>query len=93
MPEDFVTMVSDLGGTLGSLIACFWYIKYQSDQFSKREERWITKDDHNDQALRDLMANSHSQLLTVLTGVNTTLKEMTVAISELKQTIEHPERR
>jgi hypothetical protein len=93
MPENFVQMVSDLGGTLGSLIACFWYIKYQSDQFSKREERWITKDDTNDQALRDLMTTSHSQLLTVLTGVNTTLKEMTVAISELKQTIEHGERR
>jgi len=93
MPENFVQMVSDLGGTLGSLIACFWYIKYQSDQFSKREERWITKDDHNDQALRDLMTTSHSQLLTVLTGVNTTLKEMTVAISELKQTIEHGEKK
>ena len=31
MPENFVQMVSDLGGTLGSLIACFWYIKYQQE--------------------------------------------------------------
>ena len=46
--EDMVTMIADLGGTVGSLVACFWYIKYQSDLFTKREERWMSKDDVND---------------------------------------------
>lgn len=78
---------ADLGGTLGSLLACFWYIKYQSDQFSAREIRWMTKDDTNDQALRDLMATSNANLISVLSETNRNLKNMEVAISELREVI------
>lgn len=90
MPEpSLLQLVSDLGAGLGSLIACFWFIKYQADQFSARERLWIDKDGENDKALRELMTNSNSQLLSVMQSVNETLKQMTVAISELKQTIDH----
>jgi hypothetical protein len=88
MPEpSALQLVSDLGAGLGSLIACFWFIKYQADNFSKREELWIRKDGENDEALRQLMQSSHTQLIQILTSVNSTLQEMTVAIAELKQTI------
>ena len=85
--EDMVTMIADLGGTVGSLVACFWYIKYQSDLFTKREERWMTKDDVNDEALRSLMKESNSQLMEVMRETNKILQEMKVALSELKETI------
>ena len=78
---------ADLGGTLGSLLACFWYIKYQSDQFSEREKRWMDKDTENDQALRDLMATSNASLIAVLNRTNENLKDMEVAISELREVI------
>lgn len=88
MPEpSLLQLVSDLGAGLGSLIACFWFIKYQADNFSKREELWIRKDGENDEALRALMQSSHTQLITILTTVNATLQEMTVAIAQLKQSI------
>lgn len=92
MPEpSLLQLVSDLGAGLGSLLACFWFIKYQADQFSARERLWIDKDGENDRALRELMSSSNTQLLGVLSSVNETLKQMTVAIAELKQTIHNRE--
>ena len=48
----------------------------------------MQKDTESDKALRELQATSNSQLLGVLNSVNLTLKEMTVAISELKMHLE-----
>lgn len=86
MPE-LIQLVQDLGGTLGSLIACFWYIKYQSDAHRNREEMWMSKDSENDSAMRELMRDSNNQLMIVMRDTNTILKEMTVALHELKETI------
>ncbi len=83
-----IEMISSLGGTLSALIASFWYIKYLTDKHSEREKLWIEKDTASDIALRELQAKSHTELLGVLAGVNTTLKDMTVAISELKVHLE-----
>ncbi len=83
-----IEMISSLGGTLSALIASFWYIKYLTDRHSEREKLWIEKDTASDIALRELQAKSHTELLGVLAGVNTTLKDMTVAISELKVHLE-----
>ena len=84
-----IEMISSLGGTLSALIASFWYIKYLTDKHSERERLWIEKDTASDIALRELQAKSHTELLGVLAGVNTTLKDMTVAISELKVHLEN----
>ena len=91
MPPEANT-IADLINTLGLntvvLLCCFWFIRYQAESFSARERLWIEKDGENDRALRELMSTSNSQLLTVLTSVNTTLKEMTVAISKLESKLE-----
>ena len=83
-----IEMLSSLGGTMASLCACFWYIKYITDRHGEREKMWIDKDTESDKALRELQAKSHTELLGVLAGVNTTLKDMTVAIAELKSSLE-----
>lgn len=83
-----VEAISSLGGTLSALIASFWYIKYLTDKHAEREKLWIDKDTQSDIALRELQAKSHTELLGVLAGVNTTLKDMTVAIAELKSSLE-----
>jgi len=92
MDQTMLETFADLGGTLGSLLACFWYIKYQSDLFSEREKRWMDKDTENDQALRDLMATSNASLIAVLNRTNENLKDMEVAISELREVI-HADRK
>lgn len=94
MPE-LIQLIQDLGGTLGALGASFWYIKYQTDQHTKREQVWLDKDTQSDlriaeqgKQLAELQRESHTQLLNVLSGVNTTLKEMTIAISKLETRLE-----
>ncbi len=93
-----VELFKQLGTPTVVLLACFWYIRWMSESNIKErdklqnqhaEERriFLQKDTDSDQALRDLMQNSNAQLLNVLSETNKTLKEMTVAISELKQTI------
>ena len=84
MQDQMVEMMTNLGGTMTSLVACFWYIKYLTDTHKDRENQWMVKDTESDKALRELQATSNSQLLGVLNSVNLTLKDMTVAISELK---------
>jgi hypothetical protein len=89
MPDgSFIEMIGSLGGTMSALVASFWYIKYLTDRHSEREKMWIDKDTQSDIALRELQAKSHTELLGVLSGVNTTLKDMTVAIAELKSSLE-----
>ncbi len=83
-----VDMINTLGMNVVVLLCCFWWIKYQADQFSARERLWIDKDGENDRALRELMTTSNTQLLQVLSNVNNTLKEMTVAISRLENKLE-----
>lgn len=83
-----VDMINTLGMNVVVLLCCFWWIKYQADQFSARERLWIDKDGENDRALRELMTTSNTQLLQVLSNVNNTLKEMTVAISRLESKLE-----
>ena len=81
-------MINTLGMNVVVLLCCFWWIKYQADTFSARERLWIDKDGENDRALRELMTTSNTQLLQVLSNVNSTLKEMTVAISRLESKLE-----
>jgi len=83
-----VDMINTLGMNVVVLLCCFWWIKYQADTFSARERLWIDKDGENDRALRELMTTSNTQLLQVLSNVNNTLKEMTVAISRLESKLE-----
>lgn len=87
MDQPLIQMISDLGGTLGSLMACFWYIKYQSDQHAERERRWMDKDTSSDEAMRQMMRDSNSQLMTVLSETNNNLKQMSIALTELKEVI------
>jgi|TARA_R110002020_G_scaffold465097_1_gene686291 hypothetical protein len=89
MTDQMLEMITNLGGTMTSLIACFWYIRYLTDTHRDRENQWMTKDTESDKALRELQSSSNAQLLGVLTSVNTTLKDMTVAISELKMHLEN----
>jgi len=89
MTDQMLEMITNLGGTMTSLIACFWYIRYLTDTHRDRENQWMTKDTESDKALRELQSSSNAQLLGVLTSVNTTLKDMTVAISELKIHLEN----
>jgi hypothetical protein len=84
-------LANNLGGTMFSLVACFWYIKYLTDTHKSREEMWIKKDTESDlrlaeshKQLAQLQASSHTELLKVLSDVNDTLKGMTVAISKLE---------
>ena len=83
-----VDMINTLGMNVVVLLCCFWWIKYQADTFSARERLWIDKDGENDRALRELMTTSNTQLLQVLSNVNSTLKEMTVAISRHESKLE-----
>ena len=83
-----VDMINTLGMNVVVLLCCFWWIKYQADTFSARERLWIDKDGENDRALRELMTTSNTQLLQVLSNVNSTLKEMTVAIRRLESKLE-----
>jgi hypothetical protein len=83
-----IDMINTLGMNVVVLLCCFWWIKYQADTFSARERLWIDKDGENDRALRELMTTSNTQLLQVLSNVNSTLKEMTVAISRLESKLE-----
>ena len=92
MQDQMMEMMTNLGGTMTSLVACFWYIKYLTDTHKERENLWMSKDTESDKALRELQSTSNAQLLGVLNSVNSTLKDMTVAISELKIHLEEKNR-
>ena len=79
MQDQMVEMMTNLGGTMTSLVACFWYIKYLTDTHKDRENMWMTKDTEADKALREVQSTSNAQLRGGLNSVNSTLKDMTVA--------------
>lgn len=90
-----IELANNLGSVTMTLCACFWYIKYLTDTHKAREEMWIAKDTESDMRLADshaklteLQRDSHTQLLNVLSNVNSTLQEMTAAISKLESKIE-----
>lgn len=87
MDANIVQIITDVGAPIGSLLACFWYIRYQTDQFAEERSAWMIKDSESDEAMRSMMRDSNSQLMNVLQQTNLTLKDMTVALSELKETI------
>ena len=47
----------------------------------------MDKDTASDEAMRQMMRDSNSQLMTVLSETNNNLKQMSVALSELKEVI------
>ncbi|MAH80900.1 MAG: hypothetical protein CMP39_04395 [Rickettsiales bacterium] len=99
-------MVNSLGINVVTLLACFWFIRFQTLNNNQRESEWLKKDTESDlrlaeshrqladlqqattKELANIQSHSNAQLLGVLEKVNITLTSMTVAISELKQTID-----
>ena len=69
MQDQMMEMMTNLGGTMTSLVACFWYIKYLTDTHKERENLWMSKDTESDKALRELQSTSNAQLLGVLNSV------------------------
>jgi len=88
-PNSMIQLVQDLGFGMAALTFSGWLIIFLLRGFEKERNIWITKDTEADKALRELQATSNAQLLSVLQSVNETLKNMTVAISELKSTMEN----
>ena len=88
MNEQMMEMMTNLGGTMTSLVACFWYIKYLTDTHQKRENQWMQKDTESDKALRELQSSTHNQLIGILNSVNTSFKDMTVAIERNSAAVE-----
>jgi hypothetical protein len=87
MPEQFITMLADLGGTITSLAFAGYLIIYLLKGFEREREIHLNKDRENDTELRILMKESNSTLVATMKETNTVLSEMRVAISELKETI------
>ena len=101
-----LAMVNSLGINVVTLLACFWFIRFQTLNNNQRESEWLKKDTESDlrlaeshrqladlqqattKELANIQSHSNAQLLGVLEKVNITLTSMTVAISELKQTID-----
>lgn len=87
MDQTFLQTVSDLGGTLSALAFAGWLIIYLLKGFQQERTAWMDKDTENDTAMRGLMSEYNRQIITVISDTNKVLKDMTVAISELKETI------
>lgn len=94
-PSEIADMVNTIGLNSITLLCSFYYIRWQAIEHTKREQVWLDKDTQSDlriaeqnKQLAELQRESHTQLLNVLSGVNTTLKEMTIAISKLETRLE-----
>lgn len=87
MDQSLIQLISDLGGTVGSLLACFWYIKYLTDRFNEERMNWMAKDSESDNTLRELMATSNAQLLQVMQESNRIMQEMKIALTRLEETL------
>ena len=84
MQNDLVSTLVDLGGTLGSLLACFWYIQFLTKEHAKERQLWMDKDTESDRALREIQQDSN-RILTDLKGVmieQTTLLKQVLALEE-----------
>lgn len=87
MPENFVAVLTDLGGTMASLAFAGYLIVYLLKGFAEERKIHLDKDSRNDDELRSLMRESNAALISTMRETNTILAEMRVAISELKETI------
>tara|TARA_R100000773_G_C4140978_1_gene67360 strand:+ start:71 stop:355 length:285 start_codon:yes stop_codon:yes gene_type:complete len=93
MPENFVSLLSDLGGTMASLAFAGYLIVYLLKGFAAEREIHLSKDSKNDEALQKLMRESNAALITTMEQTNLTLSEMRVAISQLHESIVNMERK
>lgn len=87
MPENFVSIISDLGGTMASLAFAGYLIVYLLKGFAEERKIHLDKDSRNDDELRDFMRESNAALISTMRETNNILAEMRVAISELKESI------
>ena len=46
MQDQMMEMMTNLGGTMTSLVACFWYIKYLTDTHKERENLYQSVADY-----------------------------------------------
>lgn len=87
MPENFVSIISDLGGTMASLAFAGYLIVYLLKGFAEERKIHLDKDSRNDDELRNLTRESNAALISTMRETNNILAEMRVAISELKESI------
>lgn len=87
MPENFVQIIGDLGGTMASLAFAGYLIVYLLKGFAEERKIHLDKDSRNDDELRNLMRESNAALISTMRETNMILAEMRVAISELKESI------
>ena len=93
MPEVFVAIVGDLGGTLASLAFAGYLIVYLLRGFAEERKIHLDKDTRNDDELRSLMRERNAALIKTMDQTNITLSEMRVAISQLHESIMNMERK
>tara|TARA_Y100000401_G_scaffold69941_1_gene56057 strand:+ start:368 stop:652 length:285 start_codon:yes stop_codon:yes gene_type:complete len=93
MPENFLSIISDLGGTMASLAFAGYLIVYLLKGFAEERKIHLDKDSRNDDELRSLMRESNAALIKTMEQTNLTLSEMRVAISQLHESIVNMERR
>ena len=93
MPEDFVSLLSDLGGTMASLAFAGYLIVYLLRGFAEERKIHLDKDSRNDDELRSLMRESNAALIKTMEQTNLTHSEMRVAISQLHESIVNMERK
>ena len=87
MPENFVSIISDLGGTMASLAFAGYLIVYLLKGFAEERKIHLDKDSRNDDEMRNWMRESNAALISTMRETNSILAEMRVAISELKESI------
>ena len=92
MPEDFVQILGDLGGTMASLAFAGYLIVYLLRGFEEKKKIHLDKDSRNDDELRSLMRESNAALIKTMEQTNITLSEMRVAITSLHESIMHMEK-
>jgi len=93
MPEDFVAILGDLGGTMASLAFAGYLIVYLLRGFAEERKIHFNKDSRNDDELRSLMRESNAALIKTMEQTNVTLSEMRVAITSLHESIMNMERK
>lgn len=81
---EVIKSFTDLGGTLGSLLACFWYIKYMTSQHQREREQWMEKDTEADRAILEIVRESN----TVLGDLRSTLSEHTEVMRTMVSTFQ-----
>jgi len=87
VPENFVSIISDLGGTMASLAFAGYLIVYLLKGFAEERKIHLDKDSRNDDEMRNWMRESNAALISTMRETNSILAEMRVAISELKESI------